>query len=153
YTSDQSEMLIARKKEVEDNVIPASNSVLANVFYELGVLFDKTEYIRQAKEMLKSIQKEIPSAVPYFAHWAQLLGKIGKGVLEVAVMGEESRKKGWQMQKEFLPISLWMGGKVEHLPLLKDKLVKDKTMIYVCENKVCQQPTEKVKDALSQMKE
>ncbi len=153
YTSDQSERLIARKKEVEDNVIPASNSVLASVLYKLGNFFDQTDYIRQSKEMLKSVQREIPSAVPYFAQWAKLLGEMSNGGQEIAILGEAWQQKCRDMQKEFLPLSLWMGGEEEHLPLLKDKLVKGKTMIYVCKNRVWRQPTEKVKDALSQIKE
>jgi len=36
YTSDQDEALIARKMELSDNVIPGSNSVMAEVLYLLG---------------------------------------------------------------------------------------------------------------------
>ncbi|MDH4296692.1 MAG: thioredoxin domain-containing protein, partial [Cyclobacteriaceae bacterium] len=39
YTSDESESLVARKMETADNVIPSSNSVLAEVIYQHGTFY------------------------------------------------------------------------------------------------------------------
>lgn len=40
FTSDNAEKLIARKKEIFDNVIPASNSVMAQNMHKLGILLE-----------------------------------------------------------------------------------------------------------------
>ena len=54
YTSNKAESLVARKMETADNVIPASNSVLAEVLYILGEYFADTAYLEMSKAMLKS---------------------------------------------------------------------------------------------------
>ncbi|MCF8388654.1 MAG: thioredoxin domain-containing protein, partial [Bacteroidales bacterium] len=41
YTSDQDEALVVRKMELADNVIPASNSVMAHNLFLLGALYGK----------------------------------------------------------------------------------------------------------------
>ena len=50
-------------------------------------------------------------------------------------------------------MGLWeTNSKESKLPLLKMKQVNGKTMIYVCYNKACQKPVEKVSEALEQIK-
>ena len=140
YTSNHAEQLVARKKEVEDNVIPASNSVMANVLFDLGHYLDKETYIQRAKDMLLSVVDEISSAVPYFANWVKLLGKVSYGVSEIAIVGEDYLRKNREIQQRFLPMALFLGGIEENLPLLDHKMVSGETFIYVCEDKVCKQP-------------
>lgn len=152
YTSDESSHLIARNQEVEDNVLPSSNSVMANVLYKLGIYFDDQSYIDTSKEMLSQVINAIPSGVPYFANWAKLLGIIQKGLYEVAIMGNKAVEKNAVMQQHYLPGALFMGGEKENLPLLQSKLINKQTIIYVCENKVCKLPVTEVKEALAQMK-
>ncbi len=151
YTSEKSERLIARKKEVEDNVLPASNSVLATVFYKLGVYLEKEDYQQVAKAMLENVLKEIPTAVPYFAQWAQLLGICCKDRSEIAILGKGTSEIRKRLQREFFPLSFWMGGEKENLPLLEHKLISGKTLIYVCRNKVCRQPVEKIDEAFKEL--
>lgn len=153
YTSDEASHLIARNQEIEDNVLPSSNSVMANVLYRIGIYFDNASYIDKSKEMLSQVIKAIPSGVPYFSNWAKLLGIMQKGIYEVAIMGNNATEKNNAMQQHYLPDALFMGGEKENLPLLQDKLMKGKTTIYVCENKVCKLPVTEVKEVLAQMKD
>jgi uncharacterized protein YyaL (SSP411 family) len=55
-----------------------------------------------------------------------------------------------ELQSASLSNSIFLGGDEEHLELLSNKLPADHTttMIYVCENKTCQQPTPSVDVAL-----
>ena len=57
YTSDLDPDLIARKIEINDNVIPASNSQMAKNLYVLGHYFYDYEYIIKAKVMLNNVKK------------------------------------------------------------------------------------------------
>jgi uncharacterized protein YyaL (SSP411 family) len=152
YTSDEASHLIARNQEIEDNVLPSSNSVMANVLYRLGIYFDEPSYIGTSGEMLSQVIRAIPSGVPYFANWAKLLGVMQKGLYEVAIMGNKAAVQNTVMQQHYLPDALFMGGEKENLPLLQDKLMSGQTTIYVCENKVCKLPVTEVKRALEQMK-
>lgn len=153
YTSDQSESLIARKMEITDNVIPASNSVMAHVLYRLGIYYFDGSYTSMAQTMLNHVQPEISKGGPYYANWGRLLGIMAYEPFEVALMGEDAISKILTMQKEYLPTSLFMGGKTENLPLLENKLVDGKTRIYVCKNRVCKLPVVEVKDALKQIED
>jgi len=56
FTADNSEKLIARKKELFDNVIPASNSVMAHNLFKLGLLFYDEGYYQKSEAMLTKIQ-------------------------------------------------------------------------------------------------
>ena len=40
----------------------------------------------------------------------------------------------------------------ENLPLLENKLTENKTLIYVCTNRVCKKPVEETEEALAQIK-
>ena len=151
YTSDLSEKLIARKFEITDNVIPGSNSVMANVLLKLGHYFNNKEYISLANQMLSQVKENITESGPWYANWAILMGWIAYEPFEVAIIGENALNLNHEMQLNYQPITLFLGGESENLPLLKSKLIKGKTMIYVCRNKTCKLPVEKVSEAQEQL--
>ena len=148
YTSDLSEDLVARKMEISDNVIPSSNSVMAHNLYELGILLDKPAYTEHSNNMLLSILGELATGGPYFANWAMLLGKAYIKANEVAIIGEDAIILNHEIQQFYLPTSIFSGGTSENLPLLKMRLKKGKTMIYVCNGKNCKRPVERVSEAI-----
>ena len=58
-----------------------------------------------------------------------------------------------QLNKKYSPNKLLLGGgKKSSLQILQKKYVSRKTMIYVCEQKVCQKPTTKIISAQRIMK-
>jgi uncharacterized protein YyaL (SSP411 family) len=59
FTSNLDPKLVARKMEVTDNVIPASNSVMANALFDLGVLLDNSKYKNKAKIMLNNVKPDM----------------------------------------------------------------------------------------------
>jgi len=152
YTSDLDPGLIARKMELSDNVIPASNSMMARNLFKLGTVTYKQQMVDQAKQMLSNMNKQIiESGQPsYYSNWCQLMASNINAPYEIAVLGEDAHAKAMQFQKEYLPNAFFLGGKSEgNLELLKDKLQEDRTMIYVCQNKVCKMPVEDVDKALT----
>ena len=153
YTSAKSEALVARKREMSDNVIPASNSVMAHNLYRLGEYFYTPSYVDKATVMLNHVVEKIPSGGPYFANWARLMGMMAYGPFEIAIMGEDALSKNHQMQQNYLPTALFMGGTEEHLPLLENKGVEGGTLIYVCRNKTCKMPVKEVDAAMKQVAE
>ncbi|NEW81082.1 MAG: thioredoxin domain-containing protein [Mariniphaga sp.] len=140
YTSDQAENLIARKHEISDNVIPASNSVFAHVLFKLGILLEKADYTQMANEMLFKIRRETVQQGAYYANWAMLLGKMVYPTFEVSILGENAVPFNLEMQKKYLPTAVFAGGINENLPLLHNRLVENETVIYVCQNKTCNSP-------------
>ncbi|NOY50112.1 MAG: thioredoxin domain-containing protein [Chlorobi bacterium] len=151
YTSDNSENLIARTIETTDNVIPASNSIMAITLFELSHLFDNEQYFNLSKQMFAQVRNKIPEAGPWYANWAVLQGLLTYEVNEIAIVGENSVKINIELQKNYLPASIFLGGEKENLPLLENRLMPSRTMIYVCRNKSCKLPVESVEEALAQI--
>ena len=152
YTSNQYPALIARKKEISDNVIPASNSVMANNLYQLGLLFYEDTYIVKAKTMLAQVQQNLERYPGFYAHWASLLGQLVHQPYEVAIVGDEYAAKRKELDQRYLPNALLLGGKDEgNLALLENKLIPDQTTIYVCQEKVCQMPVVEAAKAIQQI--
>ncbi|MGM0634677.1 MAG: thioredoxin domain-containing protein [Bacteroidota bacterium] len=147
YTSVRSELLIARKMEINDNVIPASNSVLAKALYLLGHFFDEESYRQISQKMLSQVERKMFKSGPYFANWSQLAGWLAFSIKEVAIVGENANKISLALQKDYFPNAIFLGGKAENLALLEGKKQDDQTLIYVCENKTCLQPTTTIAEA------
>jgi uncharacterized protein len=142
YTSIESEKLISRKKEVFDNVIPSSNSVMAHNLFRLGSLLEREDWIEKSKQMTLSLSHLILSEPNYMSNWAILLTEIKKGLAEVSFTGEQAETLRQEFHIEYEPFTISMGSKAgSSLPLLADKkTVKGKTTIYVCFNKTCFEP-------------
>ncbi|WP_300436899.1 thioredoxin domain-containing protein [Christiangramia sp.] len=148
YTDAGQENLIVRKIEIQDNVMPSSNSVMAKNLFVLGHLLEKKQYLDLSDQMLTQLLDLVISNPSSFANWTRLYGIKAFGSYEIAIVGKEAVSKNFKMNQEYLPTSLFMGGREENLPLLKAKLTQGKTLIYVCQNKTCKYPVEQVDEAL-----
>ncbi|KPM46989.1 thioredoxin domain-containing protein [Jiulongibacter sediminis] len=155
YTDSQAEELIARKKEVYDNVIPASNSILANALFDLGVLLSKEDYKELADSMFAKVKKMTMAEPGFMTNWASVGLKLQKQVIEVAIAGPDYLEVKQKLAKELKKEVYFCGAKEgSSLPLLQERFKNDrKTYIYVCENQACQLPVTDVNDALEQINE
>jgi len=154
YTSSQDAPLVARKKELSDNVIPASNSVMAKNLFHLGTYLYKDEYTQLSRDMMNTIiiQFEDSGQPSFYSNWCSLLAKLTHEPYEVAIIGDDFAEKRQEIDQHYLPNALLLGGKTEgNLELLKNKLIEDETRIYVCKKKVCKLPVTEVKKALKLM--
>ncbi|MCI5082777.1 MAG: thioredoxin domain-containing protein [Saprospiraceae bacterium] len=152
YTSDLDPPLVARKMVLSDNVIPASNSVMARALFKLGTYLYKPEYVARSKQMMHNMMPEIIESgrPPFYSNWCQLYLTLSYTPYEVAIVGPEFEARRAKMQARYLPDVIFLGGATEgSLALLKDKMVEGETIIYVCQNKVCRLPVSAVNDAYS----
>jgi uncharacterized protein YyaL (SSP411 family) len=153
FSSINSEKLIARKKEVFDNVIPASNSVMARNLFHAGILLDNTAWTTLAKEMTARLASMITSEPGYLSHWGILLMEITQGMAEVVIVGNEYQQKRKHLQKHFLPFTMMLGAaKSSNLSLLQGREATDNTTwIHVCFNHACKLPVQQVEEAIQQI--
>lgn len=152
FTSDIDPPLVARKMEVNDNVIPASNSSLAKALFKLGKLMDDTSYLSTSHQMLKNVYDQMDSYGSAYSNWAELLLYELFPFQEIAITGKSAVKFRLEFGEYYLPNSLFCGSvKNENLPLLENKMVKGETTIYVCVNKACQLPVNEVQKAVDQI--
>jgi uncharacterized protein YyaL (SSP411 family) len=149
YTSDGSGDLIARKMELTDHVIPSSNSILCGVLFHLGEFYQEPSYSVQSRIMLNHIlQGQEGSETLFYANWMKQAGWHAYQPYEVAVLGDRAGYVSKQLQENYIPLAIFMGGMEENLPLLENKYVDGKTIIYVCRNRVCRLPVEDVVRAM-----
>ena len=147
YTAAQGEELIARKHEIMDNVISASNSVMAQNLQKLGLYFDDENYRQKASAMLASVLPNIKAYGSAYANWCiQLLNEV-YGVNEIALTGDNFKETKKELDNYYIPNKIVLGGKTDLLPLLKDKQSHE-TKIYICRNKTCQLPVNTVAEAV-----
>ncbi|MCP5050219.1 MAG: thioredoxin domain-containing protein [bacterium] len=152
YTSDQDAKLIARKMETSDNVIPASTSQMAINLFLLGEYFYNEDYIKKSRQMLTNVKENLGRHGPYYANWSLLMNYFISPPAEVAILGDDWQARRKELDRHFLPNVILMGGKTEgKLPLLKLKLQKGQTTIYVCRNKACKLPVTDTRKALKQL--
>ncbi|MCK6618131.1 MAG: thioredoxin domain-containing protein [Cyclobacteriaceae bacterium] len=152
YTSKNAEQLVARKKELFDNVIPASNSVMAQNLLWLGKLLDREDWLAIGKNMVDGMHELILNEPNYMSNWAMAWLWANKEIAEIAFVGEEHLLYKNEFRKHFHPVSLVTGTAVSsRLPLLQGKEAVNKTTVYVCYNKTCKQPVHSVKEAIGQM--
>jgi uncharacterized protein YyaL (SSP411 family) len=153
YTDDQHSNLIARKMEVADNVISSSNSEMAKNLLFLSLYFENENYENQSGQLVKNVLEDIKKNPSYYSNWAQVMALQIKSPYEVAIMGNNWQEKLSEFHQYYLPNTIYLGGDKEgSLTLLQNKLIDNKTTIYVCENKTCQLPVEEVSAAMKQIK-
>jgi len=153
FTNDKDPKLIARKMEVSDNVIPASNSSMSKGLHQLGLLLENEEYLKISKQMLSNMQESFNNYLPAASNWGILLLRKSFPYYEVAIAGKDAEKILVNFHRQYLPNCLFLGDNNHQstLPLLELKWVNEQTTIYVCENKVCQLPVTTVEKAMKQI--
>jgi uncharacterized protein YyaL (SSP411 family) len=152
YTPVKGEQLIAPHYETEDNVIPASNSILANVLYKLSILFDNGYYEKLCINMLSHIipNMDYPSA---FSNWLNLWLNFSPQNRELAVCGTNAAEAVKDINSRYLPNVIIAGCTAPSgIPFLRDRFVKDDVMFYVCRNKACNFPASSIQDTLQELR-
>ena len=87
-----------------------------------------------------------------YANWGNLLLNKTESFFEVAVTGNESVRFIKEMQQDYRPNLLWAFSKKEsNIPILKERLVNDKTLIYVCRESKCDLPVTHIKQAMEKL--
>jgi len=151
FTSNLDEALITSHYETEDNVIPASNSVMGKNLFQLGLYFENSHYEKVAERMLQNIFPSIsyPSA---YSNWLDLALNYSEQNKELAICGETALDYCNKINGLYLPNIILAGTeKVSNLPFLKDRFVADQTLFYVCQNKTCQAPSQDFQKIVSDL--
>ncbi|KUG06814.1 thioredoxin domain-containing protein [Solirubrum puertoriconensis] len=153
YTDSTGEALIARKKELFDNVIPSSNSVMAHNLLRLGTLLDVPAWRGRAAAMLALVQDLAVKEPQHLCNWASLYLSQLAPLAEVAIVGPDAELFRRELSRHNLPNAVLTGSSTtSELPLLLNRHAADgNTTIYVCYNYTCQQPVHSVAEALAQI--
>ena len=151
FTSLKKNDLPARMTEVQDNVIPSSNSIMARLLYDLGILADRPEWNEMAERMLGNVSEGVLQYGPAYSNWARLMLRLAYPSYEVVFAGDNAERVSAEFRKHFLPNTLLAGGNREDVALLKNRVVEGKNLIYVCRDKSCRLPVESAEEAYLQI--
>jgi uncharacterized protein len=153
FTDKNAEELIVRKKEIFDNVIPSSNSIMARNLYTLGLILDREDFKDIAKLMIGKMKDLLLKNVDYLTNWGILATQMTKPTAEIAIVGKDYLKIRKEIDSRYYPNKILTGTIIESsLPLLENRIVNgDVTLIYVCYDKVCQLPVKTVEEAFLQL--
>lgn len=145
FTSKEDPVIVSRNFEYRDNVIPASNSVMAKNLYKLSKYFDEPRFNEISKQMLKNVLAEVENYPSGFSNWLDLLSNFQNNFFEIVVVGDSASEKIQEFYSHYLPNTILAASNVENnAPLFKNRFVQDETLIYICENNTCKIP---VKDS------
>ena len=150
FTADNQSTIITRGLETSDNVIPAANSILANLLFRFGKITYNESYIRIAKNMVSIFVEDIIKNGSFFSNWAILLADLVDKPFEICIVGNEAINFNHTLQQYNLPNALFAGAsQYSTLPFLEDKLGNpDETLIFICKNKACFAPTNNLEEAI-----
>ncbi|UMB59246.1 thioredoxin domain-containing protein [Lutibacter sp. A80] len=153
FTSNKDNELITRKMEIEDNVMPASNSIMANNLFKLSYYFSNSYFLDISKQMLQNIAHKIYNYGSGYSNWLQLMCNFSGNFYQIAVLGKASEHIVSEINKHYIPNKLIGGSsKLSTIPLMKNRFVETKNLIYVCVDGTCQLPIENVEEALNKLK-
>lgn len=149
FKSKTDPALIAKKAEINDNVMPASNSIIATCAFKLGLLFGKSDWIEIAQRMLTQVESSFIRYPSGYSQWMLLHQYFSEPFYEVAIVGLEALAFKKQLQAQYLPNVIFCGSETDsNLEVLKGKYQPGKTLIYVCQNGACLKPNMSVEEAL-----
>jgi len=152
FTSNLQAPLIARTFETEDNVIPASNSIMAKNLFVLSHYFSNSYYLKTSKQMLHTMTQPMANYGSGYSNWLDLYTNFVGEFFEIAISGESAKKEVKKLHKIYIPNKLvCASAATSELDLLKNRYIEDKTYFYLCQNNHCLLPTESLDSLLEQL--
>ena len=142
YFTAASSELISRNMELHDNVLPASNSVMAHAFLTMGTYYQNDEWINCAQQMLQNLYDGMETYGSGYSNWGLLL------------LRHLSVAKQWHVLNGCAPAEVFKESAQSNcllsyhqsLPLSK---IYTPHAISVCEYGLCHQPVQTIQEALA----
>ena len=152
FTSDEDTSLITRKMEINDNVIPASNSIMARNLFKLGHYFENKSFTKASKQMLNNVKNDIQDYPSSYSNWLQLYANLSMDFYEIAIVGKKAKEKIEELNQFYIPNKLIAGSLVEsNEPLLKYRFTEGETQLFICIDGACKLPVKKTDKAIEQL--
>lgn len=151
FTSHKDDPLITSHFEVEDNVIPASNSVMADALFKLNIYFENGYYEKTGRQMVKNIIPTVdyPSA---FSNWLNVQLYFSEQNKELAICGNKALEHLQKINQNYLPNIVIAGSSTSsRLPFLENRYSEKETLFYLCQNKTCDIPSTNYEEIIKEI--
>ena len=153
FSEKNKDSVLTNHFQKEDNVIPAANSVMANNLHLLYLLLGNPAYRNISEKMIFHITPQFEKYPMAYANWGNFILMKTETFFEVAVLGSNASEMMKEMMKSFHPNVLWAFAKSQSkIPILANRYIEEKSLIYVCREGVCQLPVDSPAKALEAIK-
>jgi len=149
-TSDDHEALIVRPRNVQDNVTPSGNGMMAKQLLRLAAYTGEARYDEAAREVVRKLSDALSQYPQAFAESLNAADMLVQGIAEVAVIGDRNDPATLQildaLQQPFRPnmVAAYASDDIERhasIPLLSGRSkIGGATAVYVCRGFVCKLP-------------
>jgi uncharacterized protein YyaL (SSP411 family) len=158
-TSDDHEALVTRPRDVQDNAVPAGNSVAATVCLKLAALTGEGRYTQLAEAGLRSLQGVLGQHPTAFGQWLLAQEFVLDGGLEVALVGDPVADDMQAllevlhgMYRPAMVTALRRSGEQSPIPLLDERVaINGQATAYVCHHFACQRPVNQADELRKQL--
>jgi uncharacterized protein YyaL (SSP411 family) len=145
YTSERHGEWVARQMETSDNVIPASNSMFANILRTLGIYFGKAEWIARSKEMLQTVKNELIGYGPGYSNWLNLAAHDLYPSYELVVTGSQAKEQTKELMVNYYPqVLIAVAEEDSYLSICEGRILGNDTIFYLCRESMCERPVNSI---------
>ena len=155
-TSDDHESLIVRPRNLQDNVTPSGNAMMAKQLLRLTAYTGDPRYDEAGREVLRKLSDAMRGYPQSFAESLNAADMLIRGIDEVAFIGDLASPAGSEILSTLrLPyrpnmVAAWSRQDVarhELIPLLSHRArVEGQPTVYVCRNFACRLPVTNAED-------
>ena len=140
---------MVRIKEVTDGVEPSGNAVMAEVLTLLGHYYEEDDWLNYASRMLLAMKSRMLAYPSAHAHWAKVALMHVVGVTTLIVTGPSALNYAETLRRKAGPFTLLAATiKKATLPVFKQRIKANESLIYVCKGNVCQAAVAKPEDVV-----
>jgi len=144
YYTNSSTSLFARKFDVEDDVIPSSNSVMAHNFLSMGTYYRNEKWILISHKMIAAVLPNMSKFPTSYSNWFLLYFKFVNGITEISV-GSDNAENSRDIHRLMYPLRLISYH--QEIPMSSEF---DKG-IYVCTENTCWPKINSIKELVDKL--
>jgi uncharacterized protein YyaL (SSP411 family) len=153
FSARSGEELAAPYFEFHDNVIPASNSIMARNLFYLANYYEKPEGGQRSSEMLRDMRRLLNKYSSSYTNWGMLLLHHVFPYHTLVITGPGAQSQLKHALHKYLPnVLIASSGKANAvLPVYENRFKPGQTLYYVCTMGACKLPVATFDEALNQL--
>jgi len=152
FTPNHQKDLISRPMELNDNVIPSSNSVMAVNFIKLSSYYRLPHFEAVAKRLLNAVETGMKEYGSGYSNWAELWLRLSIGSPELVAAGTDAAIEIGNLNL-YAPLVIKAAAEEKsELELLKGRLNSSELQFYLCQNRACNRPVSSLAEAKEEIK-
>lgn len=153
FTPVKQTELVTRKIEVNDDVIPSSNSILAHCLYKLSFYCDRPDWDSRWRNMLDAVLPRMQKFPNGFSNWMQLVVLEKTGFRQIIMKGPEAKNWERELRKNLLINCLVISPSAfSEIPFLTGKVPPDGiTQAWICIDRTCDLPISNLEEVIKML--